>query len=367
MERYLTYDRLISHHRNRLDVTKFPDDKLNMAYLDNKFNQFLIHLNNFDVELIKKTLDEIFNQLQNGDEVYKYSIDNPEMLDKIYDFLTQYKNEGEEFQSEIIRIKAAKCFKQFCYILKVKEYLDEGKYLKYINKTFDDFSVDVKLNVYQGLIYYSQSRYGIDTLLQNEILKNIIKKIVEEKSLQVIDLILILSNEILMAETAPQIALECEMIKNLKLYLNSEDDKVRENTILNYGSLSLCEQGKKLCVEEGSLIKNILSFLKKESELLPILIASTRFLMSVSILKRGKVEIYEDEGLEVCIGLLDKYEDVQLLLNILQIIGNVSEEPRGRKKMSENHLLSIEKFLQHENRFIKEQAIITRNIITWKP
>ena len=44
MERFLTFDRLIASHRNRLDVTKFPEDKLNRAYLDNKYNQFKLHL-----------------------------------------------------------------------------------------------------------------------------------------------------------------------------------------------------------------------------------------------------------------------------------------------------------------------------------
>jgi hypothetical protein len=389
MERLLSYDRLIAFHRNRLDVPQFPTDKLNMAYNDNKFNQFLLQLNSTeDVELIKKCLKEIYNQLQSGDEVYKYSIKNPELLDRVFDYLLYFKVKSREITDPsedtyvinenaiIVRTLSSQCFKQFCLILKVKEELHQGNYLKYIYKTFDDPSEDVKLNVYQGLIYFAQSRYGIDVLLENEILQTIIKKITEEKSLKVINLILTLSNEILNAANAPQIALQCGIIPNLKIYLNSTDQAVKENVILNYGSLSLCEQGKKNCVEEGSLITNILKFLKDQESSLKILIASTRFLMSASILKRGKVEIYENNGLESCIDLLSNYslksssddEDVvQLILNILQIIGNVSEEPRGRKNMNENYLSSVDKFLDDRNRFIKEQANITRNIIIWKP
>lgn len=392
MERLLSYDRLIAFHRNRLDVPQFPTDKLNMAYMDNKFNQFLLQLNSTeDVELIKKCLKEIYNQLQSGDEVYKYSIKNPELLDRIFDYLLYFKVKSPESSipskdpedeyvinenAIIVRTLSSQCFKQFCLILKVKEELNLGSYMKYIYKTFDDRSEDVKLNVYQGLIYYAQSRYGIDVLLENEILQTIIKKITEEKSLKVINLILTLSNEILNAENAPQIALRSNVINNLKIYLNSFDQAVKENVLLNYGSISLCEEGKKNCVEQGSLITNILNFLRDQESSLKILIASTRFLMSASILKRGKVEIYENDGLESCIELLNNYslksssddEDViQLILNILQIIGNVSEEPRGRKKMNENYLSSVDKFLDDKNRFIKEQANITRNIIIWKP
>ena len=60
------------------------------------------------------------------------------------------------------------------------------------------------------------------------------------------------------------------------------------------------------------------------------------------------------------------FTDEQLILNILQIIGNVSEEPLGRKKMLEN-LAYIDKFHTHEFILIKQQATITKDIIIWKP
>jgi hypothetical protein len=378
MERLLSYDRLIAQHRNKLDISEYPKDKLNMAYLDSKFMQFLKHLNStHDVELVKKTLKEIYNQLQNGEEVYKYSIENPILLDRIFDYLLYFKmkdSEGNEVENEdavIVRILASQCYKQFCLVLKVKEILNNGKYIKFIYKSFDDPSESVKLNVYQGLIYYAQSRYGIDYLLNNKILQIIINRLTEEKHLEVVKFILVLINEILNADTAPKIALQCEIIKNLKMYLLNEDLLIKENVILNYGSISLCEEGKKACVDEGSLILSILSILNEEKDNnvknLNILIAATRFLMSTSILKKGKVEIYENNGLESLIDLLKKSNDIQLTLNILQVISNVAEEPRGRKKLLQIFLPDLEKYLTNENNFIKQQAIITKDIITWKP
>ncbi len=64
--------------------------------------------------------------------------------------------------------------------------------------------------------------------------------------------------------------------------------------------------------------------------------------------------------------VLDKVDKVQIILNILQIFANVSEEPRGRKFLLKN-LAYVDKYFDHSNRFITEQAKITKDIITWVP
>ena len=64
--------------------------------------------------------------------------------------------------------------------------------------------------------------------------------------------------------------------------------------------------------------------------------------------------------------MLDMFTDEQLILNILQILANVSEEPRGRKKMMDN-LSYVERYFNHEFYLIKQQATITKDIIVWKP
>jgi len=304
MERFLTNDRLISCHRNRLDVTQFPEDKLNMAYLDNKYNQFNLHLDNGDPEMSEKVIKEIYNQLQSGTEVYKYAIDRTDILDKVFDLLI-FSDDNR------IREISSLCFKQFCLVLASKEILHEFAYIRKIPVAFDDEIEEVRENVLLGLIYYSQSRYGTDKLLENNILQRIISKIVDEISLKVLNLILVLSLEILKSDSAPRIALENKIIENMKnlLYMDHyrkfEDYgefqfKVLESVLLNYGSLSLCDQGKQACIDEGSLIKIIMNFLNEQNtpDKLGILIATIRFFMSVSILKKGKEEIYEYKGLD---------------------------------------------------------------------
>jgi hypothetical protein len=304
MERFLTFDRLIASHRNRNNVTKFPEDKLNRAHLDNKYNIFKKHLDVGDPEMTEKVISEIFIELQSGTEVFKYTITRSDILDKIFNLLI-YSDDNK------IRELCSLCFRQFCMILVSKEILHDFEYIKKIPVTFDDELESVRENVIIGLIYYSQSRYGIDRLLENNILQRIIKKITNEESLKVLNLILILTLEILNSENAPKIALENKIIENMKNFLALDYFKkfedfekyqflVLENILLNFGSISLCEEGKKACIDEGSLISITIPFLQqhKSPERLNILVATIRFFMSVSILKKGKEEIFEFKGLD---------------------------------------------------------------------
>ena len=383
MERFLTYDRLISLYRKRYDVPKFPEDKLQMAYLDEKYEQFWLHLvkKNLDLNMVKKVIKECYNQLQNGDEVYKFAMENSAFFDTIFYYMQHFKTEPEDqYKSyyDETRVLASMCFKQFCRVADVKEKLKVCKYIEEIHLSFGDEVEDVRINVYLGLLYYSQSRYGIDALLENHILEQIIKKLTEEKSLVVINLIMMLINEILNAYTAPQIALKEEILLNLKLYINCKDLDVLENTILNYGSLAICEEGKKKCVEEGTIIINFIEKLKNfnndekndPNKVKKILVGCTRFLMNASILKRGKEEIYDNNGIDVMFELLNgKYkDDIQLILNVIQCIGNVAEEPRARVLLrTKNYLDIIRQYNQHEDDLIKEQSRLTEEIILWEP
>ena len=383
MERFLTYDRLISLYRKRYDVPKFPEDKLQMAYLDEKYEQFWLHLvkKDLDLNMVKKVIKECYNQLQNGDEVYKFAMENSALFDTIFYYMQHFKTEPEDqYKSyyDETRVLASMCFKQFCRVADVKEKLKVCKYIEEIHLSFEDEVEDVRINVYLGLLYYSQSRYGIDALLENHILEQIIKKLTEEKSLIVINLIMMLINEILNAYTAPQIALKEEILLNLKLYINCEDLNVLENTILNYGSLAICEEGKKKCVEEGTVISNFIEKLKKfnsddkndVNKVIKILIGCTRFLMNVSILKRGKEEIYDNGGIEIMFELLNGKgkDDIQLILNVIQCIGNVAEEPRARELLkTKDYLDIIRKYNEHEDELIKEQSKLTEEIILWEP
>ena len=98
MERFLSYDRLISLYRKRYDAPEFPEDKLKMAFLDEKYEQFCLHLvkKNLDLNMVKKVIKEIYNQLQNAEEVYKYAMDNSPLFNTIFHYMQHFKTEPED-------------------------------------------------------------------------------------------------------------------------------------------------------------------------------------------------------------------------------------------------------------------------------
>jgi hypothetical protein len=157
-----------------------------MAFLDEKYEQFWLHLvkKDLDLNMVKKVIKEIYNQLQNAEEVYKYAMDNSPLFDTIFYYMQHFKTEPEDQYKkwyDETRVLASMCFKQFCKVADVKEKLKVCKYIEEIHLSFEDEVEDVRINVYFGLLYYSQSRYGIDALLENHVLEQIIKKINRRK------------------------------------------------------------------------------------------------------------------------------------------------------------------------------------------
>ena len=94
--------------------------------------------------------------------------------------------------------------------------------------------------------------------------------------------------------------------------------------------------------------------------------------MQTSILKKGKVEIFENNGIDILFNVINEncaYSNYsQVILDVLQTIGNVSEEPRARKKLrEEKYLNKVNEYMQSPDELIREQSQITNDIILWEP
>lgn len=374
MERFLTSDRFISFHRNKEDVSKFPEDKLNIGYLNEKFIQFLIHLNNNDDSLIIKTLKEITNDLHEGCEIFQYAIEFKEVAVKIIYHLINNTNDE-------IRINSALAFKQFCKLYKSRDMIESLSFFEKIQSVIDDKNEFVRLYVVEGLIEYVKFRHGKEVLHQHNILEKIIIKVDNEKSELILNKFMVLTNEILHVNEATITALKNNYIQILKKHINHVKTKIRISVFINLASLCINEQGKEDCTEEGSLIVNSINQLKEQIELikssnkpksfnlidtLNMIISLTRFQNTVSILKRGKVEIFENKGLDLYLELLKLVKNEQILINVLEVLGNTAEEPRARKTLL-NHLEEISIFKDFDYDIVKTQADLTLKIITWKP
>lgn len=242
MEQFLSNDRLISYYRNRYDVTEFPKDKLNMAYLDEKFEQFLIKLKCDDENLILATLKEIKQELVDGAEVIKFSFLYPKVLNEIIVKL-------KENQNVSIRIEASLCFVQFCIIDETKQYLHEKQYVKEINKCLDDEDDNVRMNLVLSLNNYSMTRYGQDILIEDEVLLKTIERLFIEKNENIIISLLTLLHNILKAENATKISLNNNIMSILSKHLVTNNIKIQEETLRVYGSLSMMEEGKYVCID----------------------------------------------------------------------------------------------------------------------
>lgn len=383
MERFLTSDRLIAFHRNKLDVKPFPNDKLNIAYLKQKYQQYYIHLTSSSDELIIKTIKTIYDELKDACEIYSYSVENAPIIQVLFSHLKTHSNTD-------IRINSALCFKQLCKILPSKMTLEELGFIKDLTSIFDDNEPLVRFYFVEGLIEFVSFRAGQDSLLENRVFQTIIKKVSEEKSELVLFKLLELSNMILKADTASQTALDCNFIQILKKHIEHDKAEIRINTFMNYSSLGMSEHGKAACTNEGTLLKICIDQLEMSTILLNQedssnvsrknlilhLVQLTRFLLVVSILKRGKEEIYKFKGLEKGLKLLNLLaeasnnnfeEDIeQIIINTLQFIGNTSEDPSSRAEMLK-HLAELDKFFSVGNPYIKNQVKLTVGIITWKP
>jgi len=381
MERFLTSDRLISYHRNRLDIVPYPKSELNIAYLDRKYEQYNIHLSLSDDSLKLKALKEIYDDLQLGDEIYKYSIIYQNLLLLIFNLLKTSSNDD-------IRLYTSMCFKQFCKIKFSIDVVNSQSLLLNLHSIFCDSNSNVKLCLIEGLIYYTEYREGKEILYNNGIIEIIIERLVKEKNENVLNSLLLLLNELLHSENGSSLAINNNIISVLLEYINHTNISIRLNVFKNLSSLSMCDHGKESCIKEKDDLINkcIIHFnnevMKNDFSNINFLYVAelTRFLIGISILKRGKEEIYKHKGLELGLDFLKLYKErqfdeninkhkddiEQIVVNILQYIGNGSEDPLSRKFMLKNKEI-VEYYMTNDNEIIKEQSGITLRIINWKP
>lgn len=383
MERLLTSDRLISYHRNRLDIKPYPKSELNIAYLNRKYDQYYTHLSSSEVEdsLKLKTLKEIYDDLQLGDEIFKYTVPFESLLLIIFNLLKTSKNDD-------IRLYTSMCFKQFCKINFSICIINNKGLLLELHSIFCDLNSDVKLYLIEGLIYYSEYREGKEILYSNGIIQIIIERLTKEKNENVINSLLLLLNQLLHSEDGSKLAIKNKIISVLLLYITHDNINIRLNIFRSLSSISMCDEGKESCIEEkddliNKCIIHIKSEMNKDFSIVNFnyMEELTRFLIGISILKRGKEELYKHKGIELGLDFLKLYKEKQaddknnhlhlqnieqIIINILQFIGNGSEDPSTRRYMLKNKEI-IEYFKSYSNEIIREQSEITLKIINWKP
>jgi len=182
-----------------------------------------------------------------------------------------------------------------------------------IKRLFDDHDVKIRQNAYECLINLAQFTFGVDSVIEFEIIPVLVDKLILEKEQQILILILQLMKILAEGEKAPVILLSTPVLARLNSHLVSKNAEIKELAALNLGSISYNVKGKEKTIEAKSIEPLTKMLFDEVSE---VRTASTRALVSLAQLKEGKVEIYDLEMLDRIIDLLSDKSD-QTRLNVV--------------------------------------------------
>jgi hypothetical protein len=175
-----------------------------------------------------------------------------------------------------------------------------------IRDLFNDGIVEIRANAYNAMINIAEFTYGIDSIIQCNIVLFLVDKLNEEKDENILILILSLLKILIEGEAAPLVIQGSDVLPRLNAHLKSENFKIRELSALNIGSISYNSLGKEHTIEAGSIPPLTQMLTDTVSE---VRTASTRALSSLAQQKEGKVQIYDLDKLNEVIKLLYDQND----------------------------------------------------------
>lgn len=103
------------------------------------------------------------------------------------------------------------------------------------------------------LLELARFTYGIDSILNFDILPVLVDKLVMEKDEDILILILSLMKTLTEGESAPAILLSTSVLSRLNHHLSSKNQRIRELAALNLGSISYNMKGKEKTIEAESI------------------------------------------------------------------------------------------------------------------
>jgi hypothetical protein len=308
-----------------------------------------------DNVLRTKILREINEQFHQGDKL-NAALDS----ECLYELVRCFDEEDK-----VIRELASRAIIKVATTEKGRMILIEEEIIPKVRDLFNDEVVQIRANAYKTLINVAEFTFGIDSIINFNIVPVLIDKLVQEENQTILILILELLKILNEGELAPMVIQGSDALSRLNKHLKSTDFQIRELAALNLGSISYNSIGKEQTIDAGSIPPLCQMLTDKISQ---VRTAATRALVSLSQYKEGKVQIYDLDKLNEIIALL-KDSSEQTRLNIVQLICNLGEYPPAKDKFKEclktlDNLVKDEK--EHHplvSRFA-QQAI---DIIDWKP
>lgn len=268
-------------------------------------------------------------------------------------------------KDEVIRELASRAVMKVANTEKGRVHICNADLLPVIAKLFNDSVTKIRNNAYSCLINIAQFQFGIQAAIDAEILKVLVEKLVEEKSEEILILILTLLAIVIEGELATDLVLNTSVLPRLNTHLTSKNCDIRQLAAENLGSISYNESGKEYTIQANS-IPLLCNMLTDGNE--SVRGSATRALASLAQLKEGKIQIYDIECLNEIIELL--YDlDEQTRLNTVQLIASCAEYPPGRQKFKQ----CLDKLKDMATRFARNSPLVAEHaaraveVIEWIP
>jgi hypothetical protein len=190
-----------------------------------------------DNVLRTKILKEINEDFHQGDKInFALDLENPEILFELVNCF--------EEQDAVIRELASRAIIKCCGTEQSRFLIVKEEMIPKIRFLFDDPVVDIRGNAYKAMINLAEFTFGIDHIINFNIVAVLINKLVEEKSDEILILILELIQLLLHGENSSLVVQGSDILKHLNSHLKSEHYKIREMAAMNLGSISYNTIGK---------------------------------------------------------------------------------------------------------------------------
>lgn len=308
-----------------------------------------------DSVLRKKVLVEINEDFHQADKLNE-ALDSGILMNLIYCCREQ---------DPVIRELASRAILKIANTEKGRVTLVSSRCLAIVANLFDDGETQIRHNAYTCLINLAQFIYGINSIIDGDILRILVDKLVAEREDVILILILRLMNILLEGDLATGLLLNTPVLERLNMHLTASNWEIRKLAAENLGSISYNEMGKRSTIEAESIppLCNMLT-----DEIYEVRASAVRALASLAQLKEGKIQIYDLDKLNNIIELLYDLDD-QTKLNTVQLIAACAEYPPAREKFKQalEKLKEMAAKMKVQQPLVAEHASIAVEVIEWKP
>ena len=308
-----------------------------------------------DSVLRKKVLVEINEDFHQADKLNE-ALDSGILMNLIY---CCRENDN------VIRELASRAILKIANTEKGRVTLVSSRCLAIVANLFDDSVTQIRNNAYTCLINLAQFIYGINSIIDGDILRILVDKLVAEREDVIMILILKLLNILLEGDLATGLLLNTPVLERLNTHLGASNWEIRKLAAENLGSISYNEMGKRSTIEAES-IPPLCEMLT--DEIYEVRASAVRALASLAQLKEGKIQIYDLDKLNNIIELLYDLDD-QTKLNTVQLIAACAEYPPAREKFKQalEKLKEMAQKMKVQQPLVAEHASIAVEVIEWKP